>query len=789
MVGLCTLEQVTVGKKPYIILFSRQGLTRTKTVIDNFQPYFYIPETEYPYLTHKPIEKYPALLGESTSKFYVQTPEDVKELRRQFSKTWEGDVRYHLRYLIDEVPKIDKVNLRSHYTDIETNEKEEIVSIAVFDSYLNKVVCFAWREDLKPEKLETAYTFPSGYQFKASIYLYSNKIEMLQNYVKFVRSTEPDVLTGWYFIDFDMKEIIRELNSTQGLSSSWLSPIGKCYVSRKDFGHDKEDVVCKGRVVWDMLIAYKTLQPTGLPDSSLEAISQKELGEGKKPLEHHVFWYWHNDFNTMIEYCCKDAVLVHRIDKKCHVLDYYDTMRRWTGCGWDNLFSDTQMWDIYLLRKVHGKQVLPTKVSKIIPKIKGAEVFETTKGIHKWICLLDLKSLYPSIIITFNLSPETLFNKNEHINTPVNNCYNLSNGISFKKQPMGLLPSVLLEMKQERAKYQAEMAKYPFGTVEYNVYFNLQTAIKVFMNALYGSMLYKNFRISSREIGESVTYCGREIIKWIRKRLEELGFKILAGDTDSVFYFSQKDNLPEIIKELENVVAILNADLPKKIEELGNAQDNCQIKIEAKKIYEHLLLAKKKSKKTEGGAKKRYAGRVRFAEGKEVDQLDVMGFEVRRSNNSRLTVELQKKVFRCLLGFESRENLKVYIQEARKILSNPNPDYEYVGIPQGIGTDLESYKTSNPWIKGVLFANEFLGLKFGIGDKPKLIYVSGLPKEYPKTETLCFRNNLDITGKGFILDTNKMFEKTVVMKLESLFDAADINLEEILFGQKSLNQF
>lgn len=787
---LVTIEYHESNKKPYIILFTREGKTRQKTVIDDFRPYFYVPVNEYtfanPLAVDKP-ETFTTLTGETVAKYYTQTPGDVPHFRRMFSKTWEADVRFRNRYVIDKIPKLEPVNLRIQYTDIEWDQDtDQIISIAIYDNYLDKVVAFAWKPGLKPDKIQTTYSFPSGYRFHATIHLYNSKVSMLGAYLRFIKDTDPDILTGWYFIKYDMKQIIKELDRTQGVSASWLSPLGKAYI-RKEPQFYKEDVVVKGRVLFDMLKGYDKLQPTGLPDHSLEAINQVELGEGKHPLEHSIPWLWRNDLKTLVEYNCKDAVLVYRIDKKCRVLDYYDTQRRWVGCLWENLFSATQMWDCYILRKVYGKTVLPTKPERLkIERIKGAEVFTPQKGVHEWIVVLDLKSLYPNIIVTFNMSPETVVSGNTEGRT-VSRVYHLPNGVSFYAEPIGLFPSILLELDEERDKYKAEMAKYPFGTTEYDIYDNLQTAVKVHKNALYGASLYKKFRLAKREIGASTTFGGRECIKFSRQHIINLGFRVLYGDTDSIFYFSKKDNLPEIIKEMNEIVKSLNEGIKDLIEELGGDKNNCYIKIEPKKIYKYFLITKLKS--GERGAKKRYAGRVIWVEGKELDTEDIMGFEFRRSNSSRLSRELQKKVFRVLFGYEPQEKLQKYVKEAKEQLEGK--DYEYIGIPQSITRPFHKYKTTNPWVRGAQWSNEYLGLNFVPGDKPKVIYVRHVPSGYPKTDVVCFRNNRDLPKEygGVIVDVEKMFQKTVVAKLEQILDAANLSIEEIVYGQSRLDQF
>ncbi len=790
---LVTLEYTQVGNKPYLILFSREGQSRVRTTVSDFIPYFYVPYNEHPQsitsnlssiaVWTKPPEHLRGLMGEDIARKDVELPTDVLQERKMYSKTWEDDVKFKIRYLIDRVDKLEPVNLRVQYTDIEECiETEEIISIAVYDSYLGKVIAFVWRENLTPGTVHKQYAFPSGYTFPATIHKYQTKEEMLQAYVKFVRETDPDLFTGWYYKDFDMPEIIRNLNISK-IGAAGLSPLNKCYMKEDPIkGKDELEPICQGRIVWDMLEAYADLQPTKLPDASLEAIAQKELGEGKHQHELSITEMWNQKIDELVEYNCKDAVLVYRIDKKCHVLDYYDTLRRWTGCAWENLYANSQMWDIYLLRKVKGVCALPSKRSQDIARITGAVVHDPPIGIHEWICLLDLKSLYPSIIITFNMSPETLVRGTPE---PGRKVYYLKNGISFYAEPIGLLPTVLLEMLKERAKYRAEQDKYPFGTEEYNVYFNLQTAIKIHMNALYGAMLYHNFRLATREVGESITYCGRFFNNWIMDEVTRLGFRGIAGDTDSIFYKSLLNSLKEIVKEFIGVSDHLNRELPKKVVELGGCAENCHIKIEPKKVYSKLFLTHLKSKKENRAAKKRYAGRAVWEGGKEIDEPDIMGFEVRRANSSPLARELQKKVLKVLLGYEPEENLRKYIVDAEKEFKKDEPDWEKIGVPQSIGP-LLSYKVKTPHVRGVEYANEYFGENFKNGDKPKLVYVNGRPVGYPATDVICYRNR---PPKGFKVDSDKMFEKSVELKLEHIFSTAGINVEEILHGSSTLDMF
>jgi DNA polymerase I len=437
---LVTIDYLEVNRKPHLVIFNRKDKQRERIVVSDFQPYFYVP-----YLgsnTGSPLSKvYKTISGEDVVKVFTPTPEDVLQARKMYEKTFEADVHFTTRYLIDCIPSIEKSDLRIQYTDIEKDPKSnQITAISVYDTYLSKCMAFTWRADLQPSRVDKEYSFPSGYTFKAEIHLHNSRVNMLSDYIRFVKDTDPDILTGWYFIKYDAKELIQEINSV-GLKAGGLSPINRAYVIGNEVGRFDQNIAIKGRVLWDMLKAYKFLQPSRLPDSSLEAIAQKELGEGKVKRTMNFTEMWLKDIEHLIEYNCKDSVLVYRIDQKKKILDYFDELRRYVGCEWDSLFYETLLWDVYILRKMHNKLALPTKIKIKVEGFKGADVFQpSSKGIHKNIILIDMKSLYPSIIITFNMSPETLV-KGRPANPETD--YILPNGIAFLKEPRGLLPTIL----------------------------------------------------------------------------------------------------------------------------------------------------------------------------------------------------------------------------------------------------------------------------------------------------------------------------------------------------------
>ncbi len=777
--NLVTLEYIETRGHPNIVLFQRVNRQRVMTTVSDFRPYLY---KSYDPIDMSPI--YQSIDGFQVQKKYTKLPQDVLQERKLYDRTWESDIKFTSRYLIDCVPKIDKSELRIQYTDIEVDIKSNrIMSIAVYDNYMEKCICFAWREDLKTHQEDKDFQFPSGYKFKATIHYYNSLKSLLSSYIKFIKFTDPDLLSGWYSTSFDFKYIINQINSV-GLDARELSPLHKAYVLGEEVSKTEDNIKIAGRILWDMLKAYSFLQPGRLPSKSLEAIAQKELGEGKHP--HKPFAELWKDMDELVKYNCFDAVLVARIDAKKGLINYYDTLRRFVGCEFHSLFYETLVWDSYVCRKLHNKLVLPSKTKKVVEIFKGAKVLQPApKGIHNNVILLDLKSLYPNIIITFNLSPETLTNDKN-----LENCNKLPNGLIFKKDKIGIIPEVLLELMELRSQYKLEMKKFPFGTSEYESLDYQQTSIKVLFNALYGALAYGNFRLCTPEIASTITFVGRNVLEFIVKTVESFGLKVILGDTDSVFFESSKIEPQDVYKEMQEVVESINAKLPQFIKDFGGS-DNCTIRIEPKKIYKSLMISEKKSGEVKT-AKKRYGGLIMFADDEWLDlnsekALDVVGFESKRSDSSTFSRDVQRKVIRMLLEGKPKSDQKAYIETMLLYLNSGEVDYEYVGIPRGLSQSLESYKTDSPHRRAAIYSNKYLGMKYSVGDKPRIIYVASTGK-YPKTDVVAFSTSEDLP-KDFKMDVNTMIDKSITMKLEHILAAANIDINELLHEHRKLGEY
>ena len=199
-------------------------------------------------------------------------------------------------------------------------------------------------------------------------------------------------------------------------------------------------------------------------------------------------------------------------------------------------------------------------------------------------------------------------------------------------------------------------------------------------------------------------------------------------------------------------------------------------------------MSEKKSGKAGVTAKKRYGGIIMWSGGfvkpDSEEALEIKGFEGKRSDSSALSRDMQKKVIRLFLEGKDEMDLKVYISDCIHKLESGAYELEYVGIPKGLSQPLTAYKTDNPHLRAALYSNKNLGTSFGQADKPKIIYVSSTGI-YQKTDVVAFTRNDDLP-KDFVMDVKTMIEKTIVMKLEHVFDAAGFDINNIL-GHKKMS--
>ncbi len=735
-------------KDTFYIFKNRKNGRREVEKQVGFEPYFYIPEdATIPKMGQiKRVDEgdYVDSHGNKLKKIIVKSPGDVPYVRKEFKQHYEADINFVQRFTIDNIGQIAHEKLRIHYLDIENddsldidNAPKPITCITIYDNFLKKYIVFVWREEINERNFKHE---------DKSIYYFDNEVKMLRTFIGFVQDTDPDILTGWN-VDFDMFYIINRMRVLK-INFNSLSPMNSV-------GIGKHDISVKGRVVFDLLKGYSKLKPTVIESRKLDEIGKLELGMEKLKFEGTHGELWRKELAKLIKYNIRDVEILKLLDEKMKIIPYFDELRRLTNCGFNETMWTSSLIDGMLLTKFHNKIIFKSKEYHTdVEKVEGAIVVDPVKGLHHDILHIDLKSLYPSIMISFNMSPETLSKEGD---------INVGNGIKFNSKNKGVL-SVLIkdlgvlreEKKKMRDGEKDEELKKVFDRQQY--------CVKVIMNAIYGQTNFKRSRIYCPQISESITYVGRKILMATIDKLKGWGYEVIYGDTDGIFLKMQKGTKPqELVKEI-------NKYYNEFCEQFGIT--NHIFDIEFEKVYKSLILS----------SKKHYAGIL------DDGKFEVKGLETVRTDNSKFIRSLQKEILKMIMEDAGKEKVKTFVQKELKKFKNKGYDYEHIAIPRGLTNSPEKYKTTSPWIRGCIYSQNYLNLKFVQGDKARLLYIKTMPPRLPQTNELCFHNNHEVP-RGVVVDIDKMLEKGVYRKLKNIFELVDWTINDITGESKTLLEF
>lgn len=786
---LIRCEYQVENGKPIVYLFCRENGKRVVRKIGDFIPYFYVLEKEKDNLqglSQSP-QCYHGLHGEKLTKIYTTVPSDVPKLREHYSKTWESDVLFPIRYMIDKVDSLDPVTPKTLYLDIEINNagrlpksdmpNEEIVCITCYCS--DVYTTFVWRHDLSP-----GVEYKEFSECLSEIRYFRTEELMLEDFLSYLNIEEPDIVTGWNTSRFDLPYQVSRMEKL-GIDRNKISPIGTAY-TKEEFG--QEIVVIKGISTIDLYDLYRamTIQKQGQEESyKLDFIGKKVLGIGKTETSPNIRWLWKHDLDKLIEYNRMDTFLTVGIDQKMKLVDFQEELRRLCFCNIEDCFGATRMMDSYILRMFHGKVVFPSKTRHEKKDYEGGYVESWANGVYDNVIVFDIRSLYPSALWSFNMSPETISSIEVPGAIKVDKAY-------IKQEPKGVLPQVVGELFKERAKYKKLMRQEAPDSSQYRIYDGRQYALKTLLNALYGQTAFPGSRIYSPQIAETITWVGRNIIHWSKDFLEDLNHAVIYCDTDSTHFPLNGEIDIDYVNGLRD---LLNDSYNAFAKYLGIETHVFEIELE--KIYRKAFYGK---------SKKRYAGVVCYKDGEWLDKLETWGLETKRSDASQLTRRLMESVLDMVLRQGKDKDVVLrYIGDEIDRIRGGRYSFSEIGLPKGISKELHEYggkitldnegnvKTRSGVpvnIRGAIYSEEVLGHQ--LSTKPKMLYILSLPENLPKTheflqgmgkiekevDSICFDEDWQVPP-GTVVNIELMLEKTVKDKLESIFEALGWRMSEL----------
>lgn len=430
--------------------------------------------THYIYV-EDPEGEHKTIFGDTVKRKKIQKFWETKDfLKRTEKRTFEDDLSYTKRWLIDHGHKLESPgDPRIFFYDIETTgfsgTDDMIVSIVGYDTY-NDVY----------------YELVHGSELEIK-----TEEELLLEFCKVIKNVDPDILSGWNSDSFDMPFILDRL-------SHWNIPTKLLSRNRKEINRywagDHEVIKIGGRVNIDYLKCYKKVHYGEMESYALDYVAKEELGVGKIGIEELPGTLWEaKDYNTLLRYNKRDVEIMADLDKKLSIFEFLDTVSDLASCPLEDTLYNSRIVDSYILRYTSSKGIiLPSRrFTNKRSGYVGAKVLDPKKGIHENVGIFDLASLYPSIIITWNLSPETVTKPDSTV------------------EPKGLVPTLLEDLFTLRREYRDQGLD------------NEQRVIKEIMNSFYGVMALPTFRLYEQLVASEITRHGREIIEMTAKAVEE----------------------------------------------------------------------------------------------------------------------------------------------------------------------------------------------------------------------------------------------------------------------------
>jgi len=779
--------------------------------------------------------KYRTLNGKPVEEVRPGTVRDCRDFYKRYDGVdgFEiyGNDRYIYQYISENYPedeiKFDISQIKLVTLDIETTAEHGFPDI---ESAIEEILAITI-QDYTTKKITTWGVKPfANKQDNVTYYHCHSEQELLGHFINYWMVDVPDVITGWNIQLFDIPYICKRLNRVFGekvmkrLSNWGLVTEGKIFIQGRE--HVTYDI--GGLTQLDYLDLYKKFTYKAQESYRLDYIAEVELGQ--KKLDHSEFDTF-KDFYTkgwqkFIEYNIVDVELVDRLESKMKLIELALTMAYEAKVNYADVFYQVRMWDniIYNYLKKRDIVVPPRKKETKNEKYAGAYVKEPIPGKYDWVVSFDLNSLYPHLIMQYNISPETLLEErhptasvdkilNEEINFELykDNAV-CANGAMFRKDVRGFLPELMEKMYGDRVIFKKKMLKAkqdyektPTKALEKEISRcnNIQMAKKISLNSAYGAIGNQYFRYYQLANAEAITLSGQVSIRWIENKMNQYLNNLLqttdtdyviASDTDSIYlnmgpivdkFFANKSSDKAKIVELLDMVCgeKLEPYIEKCYQELADYVS----------AYDQKMSMKRENIADRGiwTAKKRYILNVWNSEGVAYAEpkLKVMGIESVKSSTPAPCRKMLKEAFNILMT-GTEDDVINYIDRSRKEFNSLPP--EQISFPRSV-SDVVKYKSSSNiyskgtpiHARGALLFNHYIKenkldnkyslikngekIKFCYLKKPNIIHenVISFIQEFPKE-----------LGLNQYVDYDLQFEKSFLEPLKAILDSIGWKVEK-----------
>ncbi len=627
--------------------------------------------------------------GEPLVEVVVKTPGDAPPLRGQLFRSgvpcYEADVPFARRFLIDrgirgslelegawgEVEGLGRVyqnprvrpvrwtpRLSALSIDIETDPSaKRVLSIALYGAGASEVLVFDPRERSLPGNARG----------------FSRERDLLLHFCKRVKEIDPDILTGWNLIDFDLR-VLQNWASRVSVSLKLGRDRGELRLRPARSSWRTWEASVPGRLVLDGIDLIRGAYVKA-ERYSLDFVANQVLGRGKQIGGRHraeeILECYRSDLPRLVDYNLNDAELVTRILGRLKLIELAVERSLLTGMPIDRVSSSIAAFDFLYLSQLHVRRVAAPSVRRSEqppPENPGGLVFDSQPGLYDNVLVFDFKSLYPSLIRTFQIDPLG------HLPDPTaeDDPIVAPNGAAFRRKA-GILPRLIDELfprREEAISRKDRVASH---------------AIKILMNSFYGVLGTRACRFYRPELAGAITTFGQLILRWTRSQFESEGLRVLYGDTDSLFVLSGCSEAGEAGRLGRQLAALINSRLSDHVRSEWGVESRLELQLEG--LYHKLHLPA--TRQGTGGARKRYAGLVEREGRREVV---FTGMEVVRRDWTDLARQVQRELYDRLFSGRPLEN---YLERITVELRAGKLDHLLV-YRKALRKGLDSYTATTP---------------------------------------------------------------------------------------------
>jgi DNA polymerase I len=697
-------------------------------------------------------------------KVYCSNPDSISEYAKELRKLedakdcLEDDIRHAMRYLIDdnivpcgwheveatETDRIPNMKADKFYLAKATPKLVEKVEVPKLRILGFSTICYSREGSPKPERnpvviISTATNCADQKQFTAEEDRKDKHI--LEQFMGYIQQFDPDIIVGygvnsqhWSYLTERCKKsglhlyVDRARTEPHTSVYSHVSLAGRANLDLADYIEDFQEIKVKTIENFaDFLGVMKIEDRTIIEDIDIAD-----------------YWDDRTKRETLKKYSMDNTCCIMGITEA--VLDFATQLSNLVGLPLDHVGTAAAgfLVEWFLIKQTHKLgELVPKRIEQPYRPYAGGLVLQPTPGLHNNIAALDFKSMYPNLMLTYNLSPDTYISPKDP--TPSGGVYEAPEvDHKFRKEPPGFYIEALTYLIKVRGEIRAKMKTLAPTSLEYRVLDSRQKAVKVITNASYGYAGWTGARWYVKPVAEAAAAYGRHTIQTAIQMAEKAGLKVVYGDTDSIFL--QNDN--EKVEELEKEVLI-----------------ELKLEIAPDKVYTRIFFTE---------AKKRYAGLLQDG------RLDIVGMEVVRGDWATIAKTVQERVLEIILKEQSPKKAAEFVQQFIRDLRQKHVPYRDFIIWKTLTKPAEEYAVNASHVEAAKMLRA-KGWEISIGDKIGYVVVTGSGRLYERVKPYMFASYGEVDLEYYVT-------KQVIPAAARILESFGIHEEQLLAAKPEVKE-